>query len=314
MAVSSEPSNAARDAAEAPGHPTFGGYYYRHDCGEPYERNERWLDFFRNIAERIETDLAPMSVLDAGCALGMLVETLRERDIDASGFDISQFAVEHAHESVRDHVWQASLIEPIKDHYDLVVCVEVIEHMPPEEAEAAVANLCAAGDRVLFSSSPHDFSEATHLNVQPPESWSALFAKNGFFRNLDFDASFLTPWAVLYERAHRTVPDVVRLYDGAVARLQEEVHAVRANILNLHAYIEHLADMSDEVDRLRELTAEQHKQIEKAHASFEMMEERATDMEARVLRVYRLPPVRAYSWVLKRLHRLDPDEGAPGPD
>ncbi len=48
----------------------FGGYYYAYDCGEPYERSERWLGFFDKIAARIVSDLGPGSVLDAGCALG----------------------------------------------------------------------------------------------------------------------------------------------------------------------------------------------------------------------------------------------------
>ncbi|MGN6663805.1 MAG: hypothetical protein ACTHK6_06335, partial [Solirubrobacterales bacterium] len=53
--------------------PEYGAYYYRHDCGIPYERNEHWLGFFNGIADRIVRDLRPASFLDAGCAMGFLV-------------------------------------------------------------------------------------------------------------------------------------------------------------------------------------------------------------------------------------------------
>ena len=57
----------------------FDAYYYAHDCGLPYERNEHWLNFFGWIAERITRDINPKTVLDAGCAMGSLVEGLRAR-------------------------------------------------------------------------------------------------------------------------------------------------------------------------------------------------------------------------------------------
>ena len=62
----------------------------------------------------------------------------------------------------------------------------------------AIANLCANTDRLLLSSTPTDYGEATHLNVRPQEAWSALLAREGFLRDLDTDVSYVTPWAALY--------------------------------------------------------------------------------------------------------------------
>src|SRR5215204_1248015 len=149
----------------------FGRYYFEHDCGEPYERSERWLAYFGRIAERIVNDLQPESVLDAGCAFGMLVEKLRQLGVDAYGVDVSEYAIEHADHSIREYVWCDSLTNPLDRKYDLVVSIEVFEHMPPVDAEQAVENICSATERLLFSSSPFDFAEPTHVNVQPPEDW-----------------------------------------------------------------------------------------------------------------------------------------------
>lgn len=179
------------------------------------------LDDFAGTARRIVTDLQPGSVLDAGSGLGLLIDKLREHDVDASGLDSSE-----------------ALAEPLDRKYDVALCIEVLQVVPATDAEQVIENLCAATDRILFSSSPSDYAEPTHVNVQPPEVWSAHFARQGFVRNLDFDASFMTPWAALYERSHALLPDVVRTYDRAWWQLRSEVRQVREKVLELHDQLE----------------------------------------------------------------------------
>lgn len=231
---------------------TFGEYYYAHDCGIPYERSEHWLNFFGGIADQIVRDLRPTSVLDAGCAIGLLVEQLLNRNVDASGVDISDYANSQMPDEVREHCWVASLTEPIGRRFDLVTCVEVVEHMPPADVRTAIANLCSASDRVLLSSSPYDYGEPTHLNVQPPEYWSSLMAANGFVRDFDYDASYLTPWAALYVRHPGGVSEIVRDYDRAWWKLREEVSEVRSKVLELQGKLGVFDDGGNEVQRLRD--------------------------------------------------------------
>lgn len=40
---------------------------------------------FDSIAERLVKDICPKTVLDAGCAMGFLVETLRQKKVEAWG-------------------------------------------------------------------------------------------------------------------------------------------------------------------------------------------------------------------------------------
>jgi hypothetical protein len=173
------------------------------------------------IARRIVDDLQPDSVLDAGSGLSSVVEKLREHDFEASALDGID-----------------ALTEPLDGKFELVVCIGVVERVPAPDAEHAIENLCAVTDRILFSSTPSDYAEPTHVNVQPPEVWSAHFARQGFARNLDFDASFVTPSAALYERSHALLPDVVRTYDRAWWRLRSEVRQVREKVLELHEQLE----------------------------------------------------------------------------
>ncbi len=194
----------------------FDAFYYEHCCGMPYARNEAWLGIFGGIAARIAADMAPRRVLDAGCAMGFLVEGLRDRGIDAWGIDVSAHAIAQVHESVRPYCRTASVTDELGGDFDLIVSIEVVEHMPIREAEAAIANICAHTTDVLFSSSPLDYREPTHVNVHPPEYWAGQFARHEFYRDVDYDASFVVPWAVRFrkrrEPMHRLVVDYERRY------------------------------------------------------------------------------------------------------
>jgi SAM-dependent methyltransferase len=204
----------------------FGAYYYAHDCGIPYERNEHWLTFFGDIADGIVERLAPKWVLDVGCAMGFLVEALRARGVEAWGIDISEYAISNVHPSAAPYCAVSSAADELPagfpSHFDLVTCIEVIEHLDGADAEIALANVCRWGSRVLFSSSSSDYGEPTHVNVKRGEQWAAAFAAHGRIRNFDVDVSFLTSWAVLYEEGLTALPAVVARYEREFAELHLE--------------------------------------------------------------------------------------------
>jgi SAM-dependent methyltransferase len=209
------------------------------------------LSFFGTIADHIVRDFEPTTVLDAGCAKGFLVEALRARGVEAFGIDVSEYAIGHVHESVAEHCRVALLTEPLDRRYDLVTCIEVIEHLPAAEARAAIDNLAASTDRLLLSSSPADYGEPTHLNVQPPEHWSALLAAGGLLRDLDYDAGYITAWAALYTRRPASTTEVVRAYDRSWWRMRDEVQALRAKVVEMQVHLEELtsSSLSDEAER-----------------------------------------------------------------
>jgi hypothetical protein len=191
----------------------YGAYYFAHDCGRPYQRDDERLRFFGSVADRIVRDINPDTSLDAGCAMGFLVETLRDRGVDSFGVDVSTYAIQNVHQNIRPYCWVGLVTDPFPQKYDLVTCIEVLEHLPLVESELAVENLCRHTDDILFSSTPFDYKEATHFNVQPPEYWGELFARQGFFRDVDFDASFITPWAVRFRRRKDPLHRIVREYE-----------------------------------------------------------------------------------------------------
>ncbi|MCC6801964.1 MAG: glycosyltransferase [Anaerolineae bacterium] len=219
-------------------------YYQTHFGGAAYERSELWLQFFSNIAERIQNDFTPDSVLDAGCAIGMLVEALLQRGVEAHGFDISDWAIQKMPPQYADHVRVGSILDPqvVDRHFELVVCIEVLEHLPAADADTAIRNLCSWGDLVLFTSSPQDFKETTHFNVQQPGYWAAKFAQNGFTRVLDYDATYIAPWARLYRREKVIYPVAVQQYENLLWQQASELRVVRDQLNKLEQQIEHLQE------------------------------------------------------------------------
>ena len=177
----------------------FDATYFSTGCGRPYGRDAVWLAFFGGIADRIAADLRPGRTLDAGCAWGLLVEALRDRGVDAYGFDISSYAIAQVHERVRRHCWQASATDEIAGHYDLIVCQEVLPHLTETAGRQAIGNFCAHAERVLFSSAAYPPNER-HLNALGPPEWAGVFAQAGFHPDASVNASFMTPWAALYRR------------------------------------------------------------------------------------------------------------------
>jgi SAM-dependent methyltransferase len=211
----------------------FDAYYFQHGCGQPYHRTPAWLSAFAGLADRIVRDLQPRTALDAGCAMGFLVEALRDRGVQAYGVDVSKYALQQVRDDIRPYCWSGSIAEPLPQRYDLITCIEVLEHMSQAESERAIANLCQATDDILFSSTPFDYQEATHFNVQPPEYWAYHFALQGFVRDVDFDASFITQWAVRFRRTIEPWPRIVQDFERRFWLLWKENGDLRSLMMEM---------------------------------------------------------------------------------
>ncbi len=211
----------------------------------PYRWGEKvWEELFAMMAREIAARLHPVSALDAGCAVGFLVKALQDRGVDAEGVDVSDFAIAQVPAEIRSRCRVGSITEELGRDYDLVTCIEVLEHLEPAEAPAAVANLCRHGRAVLFSSTPDHFDEVTHVNVRPSWYWASLFARSGFYRDGDFDASFVSPHAVLFRPAG-SFSDVAASYERWYWEARRELQAVRAHRDHLYSQMDRMGRERD---------------------------------------------------------------------
>ena len=69
-------------------------------------------------------------VLDIGCAAGFLLDILRKNGWECEGVELSEYAVDYANKELKIDVRQGVLgdFEYPENHFDLVVCWDVIEH------------------------------------------------------------------------------------------------------------------------------------------------------------------------------------------
>lgn len=63
---------------------------------------------------------------------------------------------------------------------DLVICLEVAEHLKPSRAKPLVDYLCSLSDYVLFSAAIPNQGGNGHVNEQWQTYWAKLFKENGF--------------------------------------------------------------------------------------------------------------------------------------
>ena len=122
------------------------------------------------------------SLVDFGCGSGAWVAAALAHGVeDALGLDGAwvergTLAIPGARFRVAD------LTRPVElgCRFDLALCLEVAEHLPPEAAPALVETLARHAPVVLFSAAVPGQGGKGHVNEAWPDAWAALFAVQGF--------------------------------------------------------------------------------------------------------------------------------------
>jgi SAM-dependent methyltransferase len=124
----------------------------------------------------------PSSVVDVGCGVGTwlsVFKTLGVTEIlglDGDYVDQSQLEID------KSVFLAADLTRPfqVDRQFDLVVSLEVAEHLPKQCASRFVESLIRLGPIVLFSAAiPHQ-GGTRHINEQWPEYWVNHFSDHGY--------------------------------------------------------------------------------------------------------------------------------------
>ncbi len=195
--------------------------------GMAYERGNGWEEVFGNHADRIVKEIAPKKTLDVGCAKGFLVEALRDRGVLAYGIDLSEYAVSKVREDIRQYCKAKSVLELAGETYDLITCIEVLEHLPQEQVPLAVKRLCEASDDILFSSTPFDYAEESHLAVHVPSYWAEQFAYHGFYHDVRYDCSYISIQAMRFRKGKKSKAELIREYEDEFFQKHQELVAAK---------------------------------------------------------------------------------------
>ena len=155
----------------------------------------------RIVLPQVLRQFRPDSVIDVGCGVGTWLDVARELGVkECLGVDGA-------------YVEREALLIPDEDflpldlagpglpdavaavrpgRFDLVMCLEVAEHLPGARAASLVEELCRLGDVILFSAAIPFQGGTGHVNEQWPEFWALHFRSHGY---ACFDHLRETLWA-----------------------------------------------------------------------------------------------------------------------
>jgi SAM-dependent methyltransferase len=148
----------------------------------------RSLQSARIVLSRVFPLLRPRRVLDVGCGIGSWLRAALDLGatevlgMDGDYVDRATLMIEPEAFIPIDLATplQTALGERAATPFDLVICMEVAEHLPHDRAPSLVAELASLSDVVLFSAAVPFQYGTQHINEQWPEFWSILFRANGF--------------------------------------------------------------------------------------------------------------------------------------
>jgi SAM-dependent methyltransferase len=118
------------------------------------------------------------SVLDVGCSAGWAINFFAQQGKDAKGIDVSASAIQHCREQGYK-AYQKSVTE-IADNYDLIFSTDTMEHLHPDEVDAAIeaqhtcarkyiaVKICPRKDRASYKDK---VGHPLHQTIRPIPWW-----------------------------------------------------------------------------------------------------------------------------------------------
>jgi SAM-dependent methyltransferase len=136
----------------------------------------------RRVLEMLFKLYQPQSVLDVGCGLGMWLKTASElgvpdvRGIEGVWVDPALLEIPPERVQIRDLEKGFDLDRK----FDLVICLEVAEHLSPGAAETLVGSLVRHAPVVVFSAAVPFQGGEHHVNEQFLPYWATKFAQHDY--------------------------------------------------------------------------------------------------------------------------------------
>ncbi|MBI4252666.1 methyltransferase domain-containing protein [Candidatus Uhrbacteria bacterium] len=152
------------------------------------------------IVPKIIDVFQPKNVIDVGCGTGSWLSVFEAAGIDIFGvdggsIDESQLLIP------RDKYVSMDVSSDIHFDrtFDIALCLEVAEHLPPEKSEKFIGFLASLAPIVIFSAAIPGQGGTNHINEQWPIYWIELFSAHSFdvldiFRTIFWDNQDIEPW------------------------------------------------------------------------------------------------------------------------
>lgn len=138
---------------------------------------------FAFLADLIARHFSPGPVLDAGCGMGGLLSALKGF-APMCAFDASfcGIALQRLSGFPRTCVAGLEAIPFRDDAFELVICTDVLEHLPPQDVTTAVGELVRVCRGALLLTINLDNPYEFHPSIFPRAEWVRLFNSTGLVR------------------------------------------------------------------------------------------------------------------------------------
>jgi SAM-dependent methyltransferase len=172
---------------------------------------------FRFLAEKHQ----PRSVLDVGCGIGQYLAVFRALGATSvKGVDgVPEAAVAGVLEAGEYQALDLAVPFDLGARFDLVLCLEVAEHMAPAAAAVLLDSVARhAGDRIVFSAAEPGQPGHGHVNCRPLAEWLREWADRGWVPDLVDSLGLRALSTLSWFRRNPVVLRRGTAADGAAAR------------------------------------------------------------------------------------------------
>ena len=136
----------------------------------------------REIVPFIIDLIQPNAVVDVGCGIGTWLKVFEENNVSnflgIDGAYVNKEELKVKPDSFVEHDLETPYVS--SRNFDLVVSLEVAEHLEEQSADIFIRTLVGLGDTVLFSAAIPNQGGQNHLNEREPAYWISKFKKEGY--------------------------------------------------------------------------------------------------------------------------------------
>ncbi len=139
----------------------------------------QWIDYFIKETNDGWND-EPLDILEFGSGRAPYGYAIKSYGQNYDGIELSQYAVNNAFVPIK----QGDITTySTRKQYDLILCIDVLEHLSDEQLNQAMINILQHGDNFLFSvpviGDPNLLNDKTHKQFKSKEEWIQLWESYG---------------------------------------------------------------------------------------------------------------------------------------
>ena len=131
----------------------------------------------RAVADILNKHFAPRSVIDVGCGCGVYLAEFKKRGVKILGYDGSPAALKASLVGAKIKLRDLCRPLPLKQKFDLCLCLEVAEHLPLLAADTLINTLVKSAPTIVFTAATPGQGPRSigHINEQPHSFWVKKF-------------------------------------------------------------------------------------------------------------------------------------------